>query len=82
MVGKTLLELPIEQSLHAATAGEVHPLDSVNVLITSGMGSGLQQCLLLRGVEAVVTTEADPEHAVAAYLTYEIQADPAAQKRC
>jgi hypothetical protein len=30
----------------------------------------------------VVTAEADPEHAVAAYLAGEIQAVPDAQKRC
>jgi predicted Fe-Mo cluster-binding NifX family protein len=82
VIGKTLLELPIEQSLHAAPAGAAHPLDSASVLITSGMGAGLQQRLLQRGVETVVTAEADPEHAVAAYLAGEIQAVPDAQKRC
>ena len=82
VIGKTLLELPIEQSLHAAPAGEAHPLDSVNVLITSGMGSGLQQRLLQRGVEAVLTTEEDPERAVAAYLASEFQVQPGTQKRC
>ena len=82
VVGKELLELPIEESLHATPAGEAHPLDSVNVLITSGMGSGLQQRLLRHGVEAVVTNEEDPAQAVAAYLAGETQADPVAQTRC
>lgn len=58
------------------------PLDSVNVLIASGRGAGLQQRLLQRGIEAVITAKAAPNLAVAAYLAGEIQADPGAQKRC
>jgi predicted Fe-Mo cluster-binding NifX family protein len=67
--GKSLLELPIEQSFHANHGDGPHPLDEVNVLISGGMGSGLQYRPRQRGIDALVTTETDPEHAVAAYLS-------------
>ena len=68
LASKTLLELPIEQSFHAAAEDQPHPLDSSHVLLTAGIGSGLQQRLLRRGIEGVLTTETDPDRAVAAYL--------------
>ena len=71
VIGKTLLELSIEQSLHESPAGQAHPLDAVNVLITAGMGSGLQQRLSQRGIQGVVTSQEDPDQAVAAYLASE-----------
>lgn len=43
-------------------------LDAVNVLICGGMGSGLAQRLKARGIQGLVTTESDPDGAVAAYL--------------
>lgn len=66
--GKSLLELPIEQSLHATGGEQAHPLDSVNVLITAGMGSGLHNRLLQRGIQGIVTTVTNPDQAVAEYL--------------
>ena len=68
IVNKTLLELGIEQSLHAASGAEPHPLDAIEVLITAGAGAGLQQRLARMGTVAVVTAETDPDRAVAAYL--------------
>ena len=68
VTGKVLLELPLEQSLHASPAHHSHPLDQVNVLIGGGMGSGLQQRLLQRGVQGVVTAETEPDQAVALFL--------------
>ncbi len=65
---KTLLELPIEQSFHESHGAEPHPLDAVNVLISGGMGAGLQHRLKQRGIDALVTPETDPDKAVAAYL--------------
>ncbi len=64
---KTLLELPLEQSFHA-THGASHPLDDINVLITGGMGQGLQQRLRHKGILAVVTPVSDPDQAVQAWL--------------
>lgn len=66
--GRTLLELPREQSFHESQGTEPHPLDGVNVLISAGMGAGLQHRLRQQGIDALVTTESDPERAVAAYL--------------
>lgn len=69
LASKTLLELPIEQSFHVTAEDQPHPLDSSHVLLTAGIGSGLQQRLLRRGIEGVLTTETDPDRAVAAYLS-------------
>jgi predicted Fe-Mo cluster-binding NifX family protein len=67
--GRTLLELPKEQSFHESHGAEPHPLDGVNVLISGGMGAGLQFRLRQRGIDALITPETDPDRAVAAYLT-------------
>ena len=72
VIDKKLLELPIEQSFHSSPVGEAHPLDVVNILISAGMGSGLQQRLLQRGIQGVVTTEESPDLAVAAFLAGDI----------
>jgi predicted Fe-Mo cluster-binding NifX family protein len=68
VTGKTLLELPIEQSLHESSPQESHPLDAVQLLITGGMGPGLQNRLAGKGITALMTAETDPDQAVAAYL--------------
>ncbi len=68
VAGKTLLELPIEQSFHESSPHEPHPLDVVQVLITSGMGPGLQRRLAAKGITALMTAETDPDQAIAAYL--------------
>lgn len=77
VTGKALLELPIEQSLHESPSGQAHPLDAVDVLITAGIGSGLQQRLLQRGIESIVTSEEDPDQAVAVFLADELDRLPA-----
>lgn len=66
--GRTLLELPIEQAFHSAEPGQAHPLDDVDVLISASMGGGLKQRLADRGIQGFVTTETDPDLAVAALL--------------
>ena len=63
---KTLLELPLEQSLHASPDGQAHPLDGVDVLITAGIGDGLRQRLFAKGIETVVSSEPNPDAAVEA----------------
>lgn len=65
---KRLLELPIEQSFHESSPHAPHPLDEVNVLISSGMGGGLQNRLKQKGILAVATAETDLERAVADWL--------------
>ena len=68
ILDSTLVELPKESSFHDSSPHEPHPLDGVEVLISGGMGDGLRMRLARRGIEALVTTERDPEHAVKAWL--------------
>ena len=68
VVAKNLLELPKDQSFHEAKSAGAHPLDDIHVLISSGMGTGLQQRLRQRGIQGLVTAETDPDQAVALYL--------------
>ena len=76
---KVLLELPMEQSFHAASPHAPHPLDGVQVLICGGMGQGLVTRLARMGIEGLITTETDPDHAVALYLSGNLpQAEPEA----
>ena len=65
---KRLLELPREQSFHEFRGTTLHPLAGVQVLITGGLGEGLARRLAAMGIEGLVTTETDPDRAVAAYL--------------
>jgi predicted Fe-Mo cluster-binding NifX family protein len=65
---KALLELPKEQSFHESHGDQPHPLDDIDMLISGGMGNGLSQRLRRKGITAVITAEADPDTAVAAYL--------------
>ena len=80
VTAKNLLELPIEETLHSATAGQPHPLDEVSVLITAGMGGGLQQRLKQRGILGVVTAQTDLDLAVADFLAGKVE--PFAARSC
>ena len=77
VIGRSLLELTIEQSFHEAKEGQAHPLDEVDVLITGSIGGGLQQRLRQRGIIGVVTSETDLDQAVASFLAGDMA--PAAQ---
>lgn len=72
VIGKDLLELPLEQSFHesAQTAGPqaAHPLDGTSLLIAASAGRGLQLRLAQKGIQLAVTTETDPDRAVTAWL--------------
>jgi len=65
---KTLLELPVEQSFHESPPHEPHPLDDIQVLIAGDMGINLIQRLEKKGIEAIITSNKDPDQAVTAYL--------------
>ena len=80
VTAKNLLELPIEETLHSATAGQPHPLDEVSVLITAGMGGGLQQRLKQRGILGVVTAQTNLDLAVADFLAGKVE--PFAARSC
>lgn len=68
VTGRSLLELPKEASFHDSSPHARHLLDGVDMLIAGGMGEGLQARLARKGIEAVVTTERDPERAVLLWL--------------
>ncbi len=68
VVNKTLLELAKEESFRESDNHAEHPLDNVDVLIAGGMGAGLQQRLSRKGIEALTTSETDPDQAVQLYL--------------
>nr|VFJ88759.1 MAG: Predicted Fe-Mo cluster-binding protein, NifX family [Candidatus Kentron sp. LFY]VFJ90077.1 MAG: Predicted Fe-Mo cluster-binding protein, NifX family [Candidatus Kentron sp. LFY] len=66
--GKELLELPKEQLLHGYR-GVSHPvLDSVQVLISGGMGEGMRHRLAERNIRGIATLETDPDKAIRAFL--------------
>ncbi|WP_374683447.1 NifB/NifX family molybdenum-iron cluster-binding protein [Accumulibacter sp.] len=66
--GKRLVEVSIEQSLHASHHQLAEPLAGINTLITGGMGPGLFERLMQSGILPVVTMEEDPDAAVSAML--------------
>jgi predicted Fe-Mo cluster-binding NifX family protein len=77
LADKYLLELPMQQTLHASPQDAPHPLDTINVLICGGLGAGLQQRLKQRGIQAIATPETDPDRAVAAWLVGTLEELPA-----
>ena len=68
VVDKTLVELSIEQSLHASHHQLAEPLAEINVLITASMGAGLHQRLTQSGILPVLTLEESPDQAVCSFL--------------
>lgn len=69
ILSKELLELPKEQSFRESPSEAPHPLDDIDLLIAGGMGEGLRKRLDEKGIECIVTSEEDPERAVALYLS-------------
>jgi len=65
---KTLIELPMAQSLHESHGAAPHPLDGIGVLISGGAGPGLIRRLNNLGIQALVTLETEPDSAVTAFL--------------
>ena len=68
VASKELIELTIDQSLHASHHELADPLNGIKVLITRSMGTGLYQRLQQQGILPIVTTEENPEEAIAAFL--------------
>ena len=68
IVGRHLVEVSIERSLHACGDSLPAPLAHINTLISAGMGSHLHQRLMQMGIKPVLTNETDPDKAVHAYL--------------
>jgi len=68
VVGKEMLELAPDQIFHGSPPNAPSPLDGTDVLISGGMGEGLVRRLAVKGIQGVITSETDPDAAVAAYL--------------
>lgn len=76
VTGRNLIELPMEQSFHASQHQLAAPLSDIDVLITGSMGSGLHQRLRQFGIQPLITTEEDPNIAVADYLAGRLERMP------
>jgi predicted Fe-Mo cluster-binding NifX family protein len=72
VAARNLLELPTEASFHDSSPHAAHPLDGIDVLIAGGMGTGLQARLARQGIEAVATTETDPDRAVSLWRAHSL----------
>lgn len=66
--GKEPLQITKDLSFHESSPKDPHPLDTVQVLISGGMGQGLARRLASKGIQPLITTETDPDTAVMAYL--------------
>ncbi len=75
VIDKTMLELSKEQSFHDSSPHELSPLDSVQVLISGGMGSGLFRRLQAKGINALITREEDPDQAVSDFLDGKLKSE-------
>ncbi len=65
---KELLQLTKDQSFHESSPKHPHPLDTVQVMISGGMGRGLARRLESKDIQPIITPETDPDTAVNAYL--------------
>jgi len=76
VINKSMLELSKEQSFHDSSPNEPSPLDSVQVLISGGMGAGLLRRLQAKGIYALITLEEDPDQAVSDFLDEKLKSEP------
>ncbi|PSB31614.1 NifB/NifX family molybdenum-iron cluster-binding protein [Stenomitos frigidus] len=65
---KQLLRITKDQSFHESSPKDSHPLDTVQVLISGGIGRGLARRLQSKGIQPLITAETDLDAAVMAYL--------------
>jgi predicted Fe-Mo cluster-binding NifX family protein len=66
---RQLLQITKDQSFHESSPKDSHPLDTVQVMISGGMGRGLARRLESKGIQPLITAETDLDAAVMAYLT-------------
>jgi predicted Fe-Mo cluster-binding NifX family protein len=66
---KQLLQITKDQSFHESSPKAPHPLDTVQVLISGGMGRGLAQRLETKGIQPLITPETDLDAAIMDYLS-------------
>lgn len=66
------IELPKELVFHHWSGEGAHPLDGIAAVIAQSAGEGFLNRLRKRGVDPVMTAEADPLKAVADYLGHSL----------
>jgi predicted Fe-Mo cluster-binding NifX family protein len=66
---KSLIDVPKDQTFHEFAGKIPAHLQDVQVLIAGGMGQSLTERLARNGIEGLITTESQPDSAVAAYLS-------------
>jgi predicted Fe-Mo cluster-binding NifX family protein len=76
VTGKRLVEVSMDQSLHASSGLLAEPLAEINILITGSMGPGLHARLMQSGILPVITMEEDPDAAVSAMLSNRLRRLP------
>ncbi len=77
LCGRELLELDKTETLHAVGPAIPRALQSVDVLISSGMCENLLTRLNRHGIEALTTQAEDPDEALRSFLTREASPQPA-----
>lgn len=73
---KSLLELTKEQSFHETSPMASSPLDSVQLLITGGVGTGLARRLAAKNINVLLTKEKDPDQAINHFLDGTLKTEP------
>lgn len=66
--GRRLVEVDQAHTFHANHHEPPAGLEGMQVLISGGMGEGLVNRLKALGVEGIVTSETDPDRAVAGFV--------------
>ncbi len=61
------LDLPKDMSFHEFNGAE-HPVDHVDVMITSGCGQGFIRKMQSRGIEVIISNESVPLNAVTQFI--------------
>lgn len=65
---RSLVEVPPAETFHASHHAVPAALTGLGAFITAGMGAGLAARFAAANVRAVITTETDPDRAVARFL--------------
>lgn len=65
------LDMPKEMPMHNISNGEPHPLDEMDILVTSGCGEGFHNKMAMRSVKVVETEVEDPLLAIEQFLSIE-----------
>jgi predicted Fe-Mo cluster-binding NifX family protein len=61
------VDLPKDMSIHE-NGNSSHPIDAVDILITSSCGNGFLKKMSKRKIQVIITSESDPVKAVMATL--------------